>query len=584
MGREVGSEYDVVIMGGGPAGSTLGALLARRTTLRVAIFEKEEMPREHIGESFAHQMIPAIEQSGALEKVLASKCWVKKYGGVFNWGEVPMVAFFDHRNYLGDGVPRFAMHVNRAEFDEILLDHAADSGVDVFEQTSVGQFESDADGCTVTLKDGTVVRSKYFVDASGRRNSIAARQKREWLSSYRNIAIWQHFLGGEPVQDLPGDWNIFREKNQSPIGCFAFQNGWCWYIPVPKVIDGERKLTHSIGIVTIPEILKQKGSDFTDQQTFIETVRQVPYLKDLIGNAEPIDDKMLTATNYSMINGHFSDYDDRWLLVGDSAYFVDPLFSSGVAFATNQAVNAAMLLEHTLSGELDEQSRRDLWRDYDEGWHGMAETFALSIDQWYHALGKQDPESVYWRHRGSGPDLDIQERTFDVLLNTSVTPNLMQLITGAPMRGEGPFTRANDRAEPAPIDPDATLSLAPGVAVRETVGLDVPGFKGHLPPPPFDDELDESTKAGIATYWADPVANRDVIDSPVARPVPAHRIGFADGAGDVEIRGLAREGTAELLGYLEAGVTIRKLEGQLTAAQQQLLKRLVRAELVVAAA
>ncbi|MCA1220283.1 NAD(P)/FAD-dependent oxidoreductase [Streptomyces sp. 8L] len=84
MGKPVGSEYDVVIMGGGPAGSTLGALLAKRTDLKIAIFEKEPFPRDHIGESFAHQMIPAIEQSGALEKVLASDCWVRKYGGIFN--------------------------------------------------------------------------------------------------------------------------------------------------------------------------------------------------------------------------------------------------------------------------------------------------------------------------------------------------------------------------------------------------------------------------------------------------------------------------------------------------------------------
>jgi flavin-dependent dehydrogenase len=583
MGKEIGSEYDVVIMGGGPAGSTLGALLARQTKLRVALFEKEEFPREHIGESFAHPMIPAIEQSGALEKVLASKCWVKKYGGVFNWGEIPRAAFFDQHNYLSDGVPRFAMHVNRAEFDHILLEHAASSGVEVFEEVPVGQFDSDADGCTVTLKDGTVVRSKYFVDASGRRNSIAAKQKREWLSAYRNIAIWQHFLGGKPVQNLPGEWNIFQEDNKSPIGCFAFRNGWCWYIPVPKIVNGERKLTHSMGIVTIPEILKQEGSDFTNQKTFIETVRQVPYLKDLVAEAEPIADKMLTATNYSMINGQFADYDERWLLVGDSAYFVDPLFSSGIAFATNQAVNAAMLLQHTLCGELDEQGRRDLWRDYDEGWHGMAETFALSIDQWYHALGKQDPQSIYWHHRGSGPGLDIQDRTFDVLLNTSVTPNLLQVITGTPMRGEGPFARANERAEPTPVDPDATLSLASGVAVRATVGLDVPGFKGHLPPPPFDIEVDKATKTAIAAYWADPVANGDVIESPTARPVAAHRIGFADGRNDVEVRGLAREGTSELLGFLESGVTMRKLEGQLTVAQQQFLRRLLRAELVVAA-
>jgi 2-polyprenyl-6-methoxyphenol hydroxylase-like FAD-dependent oxidoreductase len=97
--------------------------------------------------------------------------------------------------------------------------------VDVFEETPVSDFDSDKHGCTVTLKDGTMVRSRYFVDASGRRNSIATKQKREWLSGYRNIAIWQHFTGGKSVQSLPGDWNIFREENLSPIGCFAFRDG-----------------------------------------------------------------------------------------------------------------------------------------------------------------------------------------------------------------------------------------------------------------------------------------------------------------------------------------------------------------------
>lgn len=577
MSKEIGSAYDVIIMGGGPAGSTLGALLAKRTNLRIAIFEKEPFPREHIGESFAHQMVPVLQESGALEKVLASDCWVKKFGGIFNWGEVPMVAYFDHRNVLQDGVHRFAIHVNRSEFDDILLKHAADLGVDVFEETQVSGFDSDADGCEATLKDGRVIRSAFFVDASGRRNSIAAKQKREWLSGYRNIAIWQHFLGCTPVQTLPGDWNIFREKDISAIGCFAFKDGWCWYIPVPKTIDGQRKLTHSIGIVTIPEILKQDGSDFTDQKTFIETVRTVPYLKDLIADAVPVADKMLTATNYSMINGQFANLDQRWLLVGDSAYFVDPLFSSGVAFATSQAANAAALLEATLTNKIGEQAIRDLWRDYDEGWHGMAETFALSIDQWYHALGKSNPDSIYWQHRGSGPDLDIQEQTFDVLLNTAVTPNLLEVITGAPLQNAGPLSRASENAEPAPQALDATVRLAPGVAARETFGLEVPGFKGFVPAPPFDTGVDDAAKAAIARYWSDPVVNGDAVISPASSPVSAHRFFFQDGSSDQEVRGLAREGTAEVLDILMSGTaTMAQLERKLAVPQLQLLKRLAR--------
>ncbi|MCW7947026.1 tryptophan halogenase [Streptomyces hygroscopicus] len=537
-------------------------------------------------------MVPALEQSGALEKVLASDCWVKKYGGgVFNWGGTPMVALFDQANYLRDNVHRYSMHVNRAEFDHLLLQHAADSGVEVFEGAPVSAFDSDAEGCTVTLKDGTTVASRYFVDASGRRNSIAAKEKRDWLSGYRNIAIWQHFLGGKFTQHLPGDWNVFREDNLSPIGCFAFRDGWCWYIPVPKIINGERRLTHSIGIVTSPEILKQDGFDFTDQATFVRAVKSIPYLKDLITDAEPIADKMLTATNYSMINGQFADLDQRWMLVGDAAYFVDPLFSSGAGFATNMAVNAATVLTDTLSGQLDEQATRDLWRDYDDGWHSMAETFALSIDQWYHALGKGKEDSIYWHQRGSQPDLDIQERTFDVLINTAVTAHVLQAIVDekpvegmapAPLSGEGPLSRAAERTGTTDMESEAVPVLAPGVVVRESVGLDVPGFKGFLPAAPFDQDIDEKTRDAIATYWSDPIEHSDAIPSPVAGPVPAFRFSFEGAEPGDEVRGLAREGAHELVRLLGQGLTLRQLNERLSFIQRHMLRRLIRAGMVTA--
>jgi flavin-dependent dehydrogenase len=578
-------EYDVIIMGGGPGGSTLGALLARKTDLRIALFDKEIFPREHIGESFAHPLIPVLEESGALPKVLASDCWVQKFGGVFNWDEKPNVAFFDHANWVNDGEHRWAMHVDRAQFDHILLDHAADSGVEVFEGTSVSGFEPDEDGCTVTLKDGRTVRASYFVDASGRRNSIAAKQKREWLSGYRNIAIWQHFLGGKSVQSMDTEWNIFHEKDLSPIGCFAFPDGWCWYIPVPKIIDGRRQITHSIGIVTDPAVLKHAGKDFTDQETFIRTVKQVPLLRELITDVTPVGEKMLTATNYSMINDQFADYDKRWILIGDASYFVDPLFSSGVAFAATQASAASLLLRETLGATLSDEDKRDLWRDYDEGWHGMASTYALSIDQWYHAIAKNNPDSIYWHSRVKGVDLGIQERTFDALLNTAFTPDLLQVMTSGTRKmsdldSAGPFVRATAMAEPDELDPDTQLALSEQTAVRPGVGLDVPGFKAFIPPAPF--ELPEPVKAAIAEYWKDPVANGHVVPSPTEEPLPCHRFTLDDGT---EVRGLDRDGTEELVRLLEAGPTAYgKLADALSLPQLQTLKRLIRAGMVTVVA
>ncbi len=585
MSQTPSADYDVVIMGGGPGGSTLGALLARNSKLRVALFEKERFPREHIGESFAHPLMPVLEESGSLAKVLRSECWVKKFGGVYSWdAAAPKVAFFDHANWLADGVHRFAIHVNRSEFDEILLDHAQECGVHVFEGLGVKDFESrGAAGCVVTLDDGRQVRAGWFVDASGRHDSIAAKQRRSWLSGYRNIAIWQHYLGGRHVQTLPGDWNIFREQQLSPIGCFAFQDGWVWYIPVPKIVGGRREQTHSIGIVTNPIVLKQPGKDFTDPQTFLSVVKQVPHLRELIQDVRPVGERMLTATNYSMINDRFADYDGRWILVGDASYFVDPLFSSGVAFAANQAAAAAMMLRHTADPRVPEQQKRDLWHDYDRGWHGMAKTFALSIDQWYHAIGKNNPGSVYWQSRGTTIDLGIHERTFDALLNTAFTPDLLQIITGGTRRIEdldpqGPFIAATAMAQPDAPDPDALVTLAAGVSVRTGLALDVPGFKAFVPPPPY--EIPAEAKAAIARYWEDPVKNGDSVP-PTALPVPCHRFELEGRGPEEQVCALDRDGAAELWSLLRAGrTTFAGLERALSEPQRQVFKRLQRAGMI----
>lgn len=587
MSGEIGSHYDVIIMGGGPAGSSAGTQLARTTDLSVAIFDKVKHPREHIGESLAHPSTSAFQELGVLDKVMNSDFVVKKFGGIFYWdGKEPSAGFFDHAGWKEDGQYRFAGHVNRSDLDNLLLRHAEEQGVHVFEETSVTAYDRlDDGGCEVTLGDGRKVHGTFFIDASGRRNSITSPQKRAYLSGYKNIAIWQHFSGCRHGYTIDEKWNIFRDGERSPIVCSAFEDGWCWFIPVPKFIDGKWTVTHSIGIVTIPAVLKEDGKDFTDPAIFRKAIETVPLVKDLIGaDARPVADKVSTATNYSMINDEFNNFDEKWILVGDAAYFVDPLFSSGVAFATHHGLSAALLIKTAIDPTISEQHKRDVWRDYDHEWHGIAESFSLSIDQWYHSIGEHHPESIYWRSRGEAVDLGVREETFQILLSTAMDPELLRVMTRDTYQQQdldpnGPYMQALGMADPGDPADDDVLRLVEGATARESLGVDLPGFKGSLPPVSF--EVPQEYRDAVARYWSDPVANGDAVPSPLAEAKPCHR--FSAGDGGDEVRSFPdQDGGIGVWEALSGGPrSYRELRTSLNPAQLVFLKLLMRSGVVV---
>jgi 2-polyprenyl-6-methoxyphenol hydroxylase-like FAD-dependent oxidoreductase len=572
-----GRLYDVAIMGGGPAGATLGARIARETQLSVAIFEAEYFPRDHIGETFVHTIVPCLQESGALPKVLASECWVKKYGGYYAWSDRPWSTYFDHALHEMDGQLRWAIHCNRPEFDHVLLEHARASGAEVFEGTPITGVVRE-DGVTrIALGDFGETRARIFVNCSGRTGSTTITGERAFLSNYRNIAIWNHIVGGARAQSLPGDWNIFRERNLSPVGSFMFEDGWFWYIPVPKIVQGKRVLTHSLGMVTDPAVLRQPNKRYTDPAVFMQVARSVPFLGQLIGDAQLVSDKFLTATNYSRISERMCDYDLGEIRIGDAAYFVDPLFSSGVHFALLHSSAALVLIKASTDGSLPEATVRDLWGDYDGMLRSVARGFALGIDQWYNEIANENPGSVYWRLRGDTPTFAAREDTFMGLVNGSIHGDLLQVITkGTNAIGllgkEGALRRTYQLLEDREPAAETVVRLRPNVHLKTTVTLEAPAFWEGKPAPFIH-----------GAYWEDPDAHAAEVRQLFPGPIPCHSFFFADGENEARVRFFESEHRGlELYERLrKGGETYEKLKESLAPPQQHLLLHLLLSDMLV---
>jgi flavin-dependent dehydrogenase len=573
-----GKVYDVAIMGGGPAGATLAARLARETELSVAVFESEYFPRDHIGETFVHTIVPSLHESDALAKVLASECYVKKGGGFSSWDPArPWATYFEHALHERDGFFRWAIHCNRPEFDHILLTHARDSGAEVYEGVPVNAVSRDSGITTLDLGVNGEARCRIFVNSSGRTSSTTITGERQFLSSYRNIAIWNHIVGGRPAQTLPGEWNIFREKNLSPVGSLAFEDGWFWYIPVPKLIQGKRVLTHSLGVVTDPSAMSDPRKRFTDPRIFMETARRVPILGDLIQDAQLVSDKFLTAPNYSRISGRMCDWDKREIRIGDAAYFVDPLFSSGVHFALQHAGMAVVMIKAAFDDALTDTMKRELWEDYQETLGSVARGFALGIDQWYTEIARDNPDSVYWKHRGGEATFTTRADTFQALVNGQIHGDLIQVITKGTnsvnsLGKEGALRRSHDEIKEKEPRADARVRLKRNVDVKPSMTLEGPAMTPDGKVIPFLH----------GPYWDDPEKHAREVLQLFPGPRPCHRLHFTDGESEVKVKFIDAEHKGlDLVERLRSGEhTYAQLKEQLPGPQQHLLLLAVLSDMV----
>lgn len=321
-----GFDCDVLVVGGGPGGSTISTLLARRGW-RVTMLEKTAHPRFHIGESLLPANMPIFEEMGALEKLRA--LGRLKLGADFPRDDGSYYTFrFDRA--LGDTLP-YAFQVKREEMDQMLFEHARESGVEAREQVKVERVEFD-EGVIAHIDAGgakSTLRARYLVDASGRETFLGKQLKLvERSDKHQSAAMFAHYEGVSYNPDDP-DGNI--------ISVNRFTHGWAWFIPLPDGIT-------SVGCVCKPGYLKTRQGANNDD-FMAKTLAIVPGAERRIANAKRVSPVRFTG-NYSYACSELAGH--RWILIGDAWAFLDPVFSSGVFLSMYSAQKACEVVDGAL--------------------------------------------------------------------------------------------------------------------------------------------------------------------------------------------------------------------------------------------
>ena len=328
-------QVDVLVIGGGLAGTTAATLLARQGW-KVVLLEKGVHPRFHIGESLLPMNLPILQRLGVLEQVKA--IGVHKPGADFPLqDEMESVNVFRFDRALDPQFP-YAYQVKREEFDHLLFRNAMDNGVDARMQVTVEKVDFGHDGrpAMVHARDAggqpLGFAPRYLVDASGRDTFLGGKLKlKQKNMAHQSAAIFSHFRG-VTRREGPDAGNITVER---------FAHGWMWLIPL-------RDDVMSVGAVCFPEYLKQRSSDNVSRSNeafLMQTLESTPSVWSRMQQAQRIAPVHATG-NYSYTCTRMTG--PGWVMVGDAFAFIDPVFSSGVYLGMNSGEHAASVVNGAL--------------------------------------------------------------------------------------------------------------------------------------------------------------------------------------------------------------------------------------------
>ncbi|MCS7477026.1 tryptophan 7-halogenase [Umezawaea endophytica] len=368
-------ETDIVVIGGGPGGSTVATLTAKFGH-RVLLLEREEFPRYQIGESLLPSTVHGIGRLLGISDRLRAAGFTRKNGGTFRWGSNPepwTFSFAISPRFAGPN--SFAYQVERMKFDQILLDNARECGVDVREKCTVVDVLHDGERVSgVSYVDGEgrkhTVDAGFVVDASGNKTRTSKHVgERRYSEFFRNLALFGYFEGGRRLPP-PNSGNILSA---------AFDDGWFWYIPLTETLT-------SVGAVVQRGAHEKVQGD--PEQALRNLIDACPLIKDYLKDATRVTDgpygELRVRKDYSYCNTEF--WKPGMVLIGDAACFVDPVFSSGVHLATYSALLAARSLNSVKAGTVGEaeamgEFERRYRREYGVFYEFLVSFYGMHVDE-----------------------------------------------------------------------------------------------------------------------------------------------------------------------------------------------------------